>query len=836
MPNIKKTISWMTEGDDVWGGWEANTDYVVNAGGGNDKLYGYDGDDELDGGDGDDEVFGGNGNDKLKGGKGKDKLFGGEGDDDIEGGEGDDELFGGNGNDKLKGGNGKDKLFGGEGDDELDGSEGDDELFGESGKDKLWGRYGKDKLFGGDGDDELNGGADDDQLFGDAGNDLLYGEEGADLLFGSLGDDLLDGGIGADSLYGEAGNDQLFGGADNDLLDGAAGNDQLHGNEGDDQLFGQAGLDTLNGNGGNDYLNGGDDDDVLIGGTGFDILQGGAGNDTLDGVDATGLGLGTMDILIGESGADTFVLGNSTAAYYNDGDNALDGSADYAIIKDFNRLQDSIQLNGVASDYVIAEVPTSIASSFSGMDVAGIYLDTDNSGDFSSSDELIAAIEYISPEGLGLDSSYFTYTNGNATPLHPDADSSWELVFSDEFDGSSLDLSKWNTTYYYGSRTNLWNDEEQYYVDDAFEFNADGTMSIVAQQLDTPIEAFEAIDQSLLSANGKSTSFDYTSGMISGDDKFGFTNGYMEMRAQVPNGQGLWSAFWMLPSSGEWPPELDIFEAVGDQTDAVITTQHSLDENNVHNMDVAHQSFAGIDFSSGFHTYAAEWNQDTITWFVDDMEIFSTENKISNQPMYLLANLAVGGHLPGATTADTPTLSSFDIDYIRVYQDESGILHGGSGADQLSREFGSVSGEVGNDTLTGGAGDNTLIGGYDSDVLVAGAGNDTLIGVHATAWNAGEGEVDQLTGGLGQDNFILGEASTVFYLAASGGDGSQDYAQIMDFNVLEDLIHLVGSAGQYSLQSLDNGQSTGITHSGGDLVAVLDQTVVTSFSQGFAFA
>ncbi len=838
MPNTKKTINYMTEGDDVWGGWEEAVDYVVNAGGGNDKLYGYNGDDELDGGDGDDEIYGGNGKDKIKGGNGNDKLYGGDGDDDIDGGDGDDEIFGGRGKDKLKGGKGKDKIFGGEGDDELDGGLGDDELFGEVGKDKLWGRYGKDKLFGGDGDDELFGGQDDDLLFGDAGDDQLYGEEHNDQLFGSSGNDLLDGGTGNDSLYGEDGNDSLFGGEGADLLYGGANADQLNGGVGNDELFGNGGIDTLEGGDGDDYLSGGDDNDSLIGGSGFDILQGGTGNDTLDGVGTTGVSADTIDILIGESGADSFILGNTTTAYYNDGDNSLSGLNDYGVLKDFNRLQDSLQLHGSASDYVVGEIPTGLAAVFANMDAAGIYLDTDNSGDLSANDEFIAAFEYVAPSGLSLDATYFSYTDGaGSNALHPANDSNWELVFSDEFDGSSLDLSKWNTTYYYGSRTNTWNDEEQYYVDDAFQFDS-GVMSITAEKQDTPLEAFEQGDIWLLESLGKSTSFDYTSGMISGHDKYAFTNGYMEISAQAPAGQSLWSAFWMLPSSGEWPPELDIMEILGQQTESVITTMHYEDENDVHQFEHAAQSFSDVDFSSGFHTFAAEWNEDTITWLVDGAAIYSVENEIANQPMYLLANLAVGGSLPGATDITTPDLSQFDIDYIRVYQNDDSTLHGGDADDQLSRELGNLSGEAGNDTLTGGTSNNTLNGGSGNDVLDGASGDDVLMGTDAIA--LGLDELDVLTGGAGADTFVLGESNSIFYRDANVlSIGDQDYAQIQDFDITEDTIQLSGLATDYVLGTNNSGQSTSLwfmeSSAQLELIATLEQIVVSDFSAGFTF-
>ena len=73
-----------------------------------------------------------------------------------------------------------------------------------------------------------------------------------------------------------------------------------------------------------------------------------------------------------------FVLGDDSGVFYDDDDLTTDGTNDYALLKDFNRFEDTIQLNGTASDYVVAEVPSSLASAYSGMNVAGIYYDTDD--------------------------------------------------------------------------------------------------------------------------------------------------------------------------------------------------------------------------------------------------------------------------------------------------------------------------------------------------------------------------------------------------------------------------------------------------------------------------
>ena len=435
------------------------------------------------------------------------------------------------------------------------------------------------------------------------------------------------------------------------------------------------------------------------------------------------------------------------------------------------------------------------------------------------------------------------------TREHPSEDDEWELVFSEEFDGKYLDFRKWNTNYYYGARTNTFNNEEQYYTDDAFEFN-NGILSIVGEKASEPIQA-EGDTEWLLTQLGKDTSFDYTSGMLSGHDKVAFTSGYMEISAKVPSGQGLWPAFWMLPSSGEWPSEIDIMEILGDQTDVAYQTLHYQDATEDDGHGAVGGYVSGIDFSEGFHTFAAEWNSDTITWFIDDKEVFTVENNVPNEPMYLLANLAIGGDWPGSPD-ESFERATFDIDYIRVYQKEEGILHGGSADDTLTRNNGNLSGEAGNDTLIleglgsiyGGDGDDTLIGGDGDNVLFGDDGNDVLIG--------SEGQ-DVFIGGDGEDLFVLGTADEIFYNDADesftgianaianqanknnngvdpltgaqngnalvNGNGanvssngnsvdvfsSSEYVLIEDFNILEDTIQLYGEADDYILGSSPDG-------------------------------
>lgn len=839
---IRKIISYLTNGDDVWGGWEDNVDYEVNGKDGNDKLYGYTGDDILSGDDGDDEVYGGYGKDKLYGGRGKDKLFGGDGDDEIDGGDGDDEAFGGEGNDKIKGGKGNDKLFGGNGDDAIDGEDGDDTIFGEGGRNKLRGGRGRDLIFGGDDNDEISGGEDEDTLYGNGGDDFIQGDAHNDIIFGGDGNDTLEGNSGDDTVFGEADNDTIAGNAGNDYLNGGTGNDTIDGNAGNDYIYGFDGDDNLRGSGENDTLDGGSGNDSLIGGLGNDTLYGEDGDDTLVGVetDETGvMGANSVDIYVGGAGNDVYVLGNATGVFYDDGDATTDGVSDYALIKDFNRFEDTIQLNGTANDYVVTDVPSSLDSTYSGMNVAGIYQDTDGNGGWDNTDELIAVVEYLSPESVVLDAVYFQYTDDpNQESWHPANDSDWELVFSDEFDVSFIDSNKWSTKYshnVYGGRTNPWNGEHQAYVGDdevidgveydAFDFN-NGVLSIVSQKVDQPltldiedaVDGFDAVK-----------TFDYTSGILNSDDNYAFTYGYMEMRAQVAAGQGLWPAFWMLPTHGGWPPEIDIMESLGHRTDTVFNSLHYTDENGEIALEKGEQTFSGMDFSAGFHTFGVEWSETNLTWFVDGQALYSIDHDIPDVSMYLLANMAVGGYWPGSPDETTPETSAFEIDYIRVYQDQAGTLHGGAKDDSLSKALGNIAGEAGNDILQGGYGDNTLLGG---------SGDDTLTGTDIV--NAGLGEIDTLTGGSGADIFVLGEAGQIFYDDGDGANlGRSDYALITDFDLQQDTIQLVGNSLDYQLGISSDGSSTELWYltmtAQDELIAVLDQQIINNFGAEFSF-
>jgi beta-glucanase (GH16 family) len=254
----------------------------------------------------------------------------------------------------------------------------------------------------------------------------------------------------------------------------------------------------------------------------------------------------------------------------------------------------------------------------------------------------------------------------------PGNQSDWIMTFSDEFNGNTLDHTKWGTTYRLGARTN--NDELEWYVDNA-HLVSDGTLKLIAK--------YETAQ----------TGFPYTSGMISSKVdsgspyivNFSSTYGYFESRIKVPSGNGTWPAFWLLPAPGGWPPEIDIMEIHGEHIQAYSMTNHrSCDYPLVGGGWCDLTGFAyqlpvnDGDFSTSFHTFGVDWEPGLIIWYLDGVERFRTTNYVPvvnlDDPggvtgMYIIANLAIGGggHIP--IPAEFP--KQMEIDYIKVYQKKS---------------------------------------------------------------------------------------------------------------------------------------------------------------------
>ncbi|MDE2922939.1 MAG: glycoside hydrolase family 16 protein [Acidobacteriota bacterium] len=252
----------------------------------------------------------------------------------------------------------------------------------------------------------------------------------------------------------------------------------------------------------------------------------------------------------------------------------------------------------------------------------------------------------------------------------------WELVWSDEFDGTALDASRWNIQTGDGTAEGIpgWGNNELQSYRAANISVSDGVLVITAREEDA--------------GDGHA----YTSGRINTAGKLDTTYGRIEASIQAPGGQGLWSAFWMLPTDsayGRWAGggEIDILEVFS--RDPGPFAQAALHYGMAWPLNtVDYARYPEVDPSDGFHVYAVEWDEEEIRWFVDGVHFYTirrnrywnyyrdaaTNAHVSggvsapfDRPFHLLLNLAVGGNLPGDPVASALP-GELRVDYVRVYR------------------------------------------------------------------------------------------------------------------------------------------------------------------------
>ncbi|MFT4144136.1 MAG: carbohydrate binding domain-containing protein [Mobilitalea sp.] len=240
----------------------------------------------------------------------------------------------------------------------------------------------------------------------------------------------------------------------------------------------------------------------------------------------------------------------------------------------------------------------------------------------------------------------------------------YSLVWEDNFDGSSLDLDSWNQE----KRQPGWvNSELQEYTD--------STLNTYVKDGKLTIQAIKDGDY-------------YTSGKVTTQNKHDYTYGLFEIRAKVPEGQGLWPALWMMPTDesfyGQWPKcgEIDIMEILGHETNKLYATIHYGEP---HGEKQGSYILPEGKFSDDYHVYTCEWLPGELRFYIDGILYHTANNWFTkadegeitfpapfDQPFFLQFNLAVGGVWPGNPDETTNFENAkFEIDYVKVYQQDS---------------------------------------------------------------------------------------------------------------------------------------------------------------------
>jgi beta-glucanase (GH16 family) len=227
------------------------------------------------------------------------------------------------------------------------------------------------------------------------------------------------------------------------------------------------------------------------------------------------------------------------------------------------------------------------------------------------------------------------------------------LVFSDSFDGAHLDRSKWGTCYPWFDGTgctNHGNPELEWYLPQQVSVQG-GALHLTA--LRSPVLGFDR--------DGRQMEFPYRSGMVTTAGHFQFTFGRVEVQARSPRGRGFWPALWLLAADGSGRPEIDLMEAYCENVWQVLLTYHPKQG------DPAQYIAFVNDISSGWHSYAVDWSPGSLIWYVDGRRVFTVDNDVPHQPMYLIANLGVSGRSPHYPDASTPATAQIEIASVRVW-------------------------------------------------------------------------------------------------------------------------------------------------------------------------
>lgn len=234
----------------------------------------------------------------------------------------------------------------------------------------------------------------------------------------------------------------------------------------------------------------------------------------------------------------------------------------------------------------------------------------------------------------------------------------WSLVWQDEFNGPDINREYW--THEIGGHG--WgNAEAQFYTDAPDNsFIDDGKLII------------QVLEQSM---QGKL----FTSARLITKGKVEQQYGRVEARIQIPTGQGIWPAFWMLGNDIDqvsWPQcgEIDIMENIGSEPSIVHGTLHGPGYSGANGIGKPFGIGSTRRFTDEFHIFAVEWDPEEIRWYVDDV-LYNTVTPndvpgewVYDHPFFLILNVAVGGYWPGYPDDTTTFPQQMAVDYVRIYE------------------------------------------------------------------------------------------------------------------------------------------------------------------------
>ena len=246
-------------------------------------------------------------------------------------------------------------------------------------------------------------------------------------------------------------------------------------------------------------------------------------------------------------------------------------------------------------------------------------------------------------------------------------------IFDDQFEGTTLDCSKWNT-YITSKAANGW----------PWNGNGSGGSAMIAGGFDS--EYFEPSQVSVNNglrlravAGSSQPGYQWTSGVVSTYGKFEFLGGYVQVKAKMPSGDGMWPALWTLP--GPSAPsttdnfEIDAFEGGFLGNGVSPDFNYAWHEENP-GATGGGVTNTGVDLTGDYHIYGMKWVPgQSITWYLDGQQvgqITSTQHQIANEPLELIIQLAVANgsasYWHTAYDSTTPSGSTMNVAEVQVWQ------------------------------------------------------------------------------------------------------------------------------------------------------------------------
>jgi beta-glucanase (GH16 family) len=286
----------------------------------------------------------------------------------------------------------------------------------------------------------------------------------------------------------------------------------------------------------------------------------------------------------------------------------------------------------------------------------------------------------------------------------------WNLKWSDEFTASSVDLTKWRKGRpseaaggHHGYAYDDKNKELGFYLPNQVSVR-DGNLVLTAAKrklnvLKNPMKQgvfVKGLETDTFNSPVESGMWDYETGTVTtGADLNGWVSAmanpkpdgsagstwtkqpptlamepgvFIEARIKLPKGKGLWPALWLLPTDGSWSFEVDILEVVDPACRRLAQHLHANNGAIDYTANPGLGLDVGVDMSADFHTFGLDWTKEYVRWYFDGKLTQETNKNVPNVPMYLIANLAVGGSWPGDPDSITRFPAEMVIDKLRCWQ------------------------------------------------------------------------------------------------------------------------------------------------------------------------